>query len=259
MAQLKSELEIVHYLVAQGVSAAQPVPSHTGELLHQTEFDNLTYFGCVFEQAPGIFFHRDAINQERFFRAAGETMGLLHQTLKKFDRPRDFERFHWEADRWCDFEKCVPRHETAAWKLYQELRSWLARESTDPSLFGLVHGDFTINNLRIQDGAIAVFDFDSCCEHWYAYEIAAFLHYFGGQDDETRRLAYCSVLDGYARTGSLTAEMLGQIPPFGKMRLLFSFLVFAQEWGFHELSPQQETYFALRRRLFQAPPTWAAQ
>jgi hypothetical protein len=40
------------------------------------------------------------------------------------------------------------------------------------------------------------------------------------------------------------------------MRLLYSFLVFAEEWGFEGLSAPQQAYFAARRRLFGAAPTW---
>jgi Ser/Thr protein kinase RdoA (MazF antagonist) len=114
--------------------------------------------------------------------------------------------------------------------------------------------------MRILPERITLFDFDSCCEHWYAYEIATFLHFFGGgQDEATRRQVYEEVLDGYASVAPLDDRTLAAIPLFGKMRLLYSFLVFAEAWGFKGLSPEQETYFAVRRRLFKQDPTWPAR
>ncbi len=150
----------------------------------------------------------------------------------------------------------MPKAETEAWGLFNELQPWLAELPTDASAFGLIHGDFTVGNLRINGGEISLFDFDACCEHWYAYEIAAFLHFFGARDPAARQTAYDHFLAGYADARPVTAAMIGQIPLFGKLRLLYSFLVFAQEWGFEDLSEHQQRYFEIRRKLFLAPPTW---
>jgi len=40
------------------------------------------------------------------------------------------------------------------------------------------------------------------------------------------------------------------------LRLLYSFLVFAEEWGFDNLTAQQEAYFEQRRRAFSRESVW---
>jgi Ser/Thr protein kinase RdoA (MazF antagonist) len=134
--------------------------------------------------------------------------------------------------------------------------AWLDQQPTDSSYFGLIHGDYCIGNLRFKGDEINVFDFDACCRHWYAYDIAIFLHYFGAGKEKARKLAYDNFLEGYAATSRFDRLMQNQIPMFGKMRLLFSYLVFAEKWGFENLEEFQERYFELRRRLFEADPTW---
>ena len=40
-------------------------------------------------------------------------------------------------------------------------------------------------------------------------------------------------------------QLIHQIPVFAKMRLLYSFLVFAMEWGFEDLSPEHRKAITL--------------
>ncbi len=255
--QLRSELEFVRILSRRGVSVSDPVPSRSGGLVRPLNLNGQTYYASVFREAQGCeFANLPQTARRAFLREAGATMGRLHSEGRRFARPLGFQRFPWSDDRWMHFSTFVPEREREAWQLYRELESWTRELSKDPSLFGLIHGDFTILNMRIDGERITLFDFDSCCENWYGYEIATFLHYFGGLDPAARSEAYQEVLSGYAESAPLDDRMIAAIPLFGKMRLLYSYLVFAETWGFEDLSPEQEGYFALRRRLFSQEPTW---
>lgn len=101
-----------------------------------------------------------------------------------------------------------------------------------------------------------MFDFDASCVHFRAYEIATFLHVFGPLPADHKRRIYDSVLAGYGEVRPIDRELQRQIPRFAQLRLLYSYLVFAQEWGFDSLSPEQEAYFELRRRLLHGPWIW---
>lgn len=256
-AELESELQIVQHLGSRGLSVAEPLPSRTGKLLHTLEQDGETLHASVFREAPGAeFADLPATARRDVLRLAGRTMGRLHTEGRGFAPAAGLQRPSWSEDRWARFAALIPEREHEAWRLHEELQAWTRGLPRDPSLFGLIHGDFTILNMRILPERITLFDFDSCCGHWYGYEIATFLHYFGGQDGAARRRAYDAVLDGYAEAAGLDDRMLAAIPRFGKMRLLYSFLVFAEAWGFERLSPTQIEYFAVRRRLFTQEPIW---
>jgi hypothetical protein len=86
--------------------------------------------------------------------------------------------------------------------------------------------------------------------------LACFLHYFGARPEAERMVAYDTFLSGYSEQRVLDASLIQQLPRFGKMRLLYSFLVFGREWGFENLTPEQQEYFQVRRRLFSDAPTW---
>jgi amicoumacin kinase len=258
-AQIESELEIILHAGANGVVASQPIPSSSGKLTHAIQVDGTTYTACVFAEAPGRSFQDSPPKDEAtFFHSVGLATGRLHAALEHFEPSPSFIRFDWKEDRWARFAALVPQGEREAWELFEELSDWTAALTTDSSVFGFVHGDLTIANLRHTENEIALFDFDACCRHWYAYEIAIFLHYFGARGPEARKLAYESFFGGYAKARPVSSKLLEQIPLFGKMRLLYSFLVFAEEWGFENLDDDAQAYFELRRRLFRAPPTWPA-
>jgi Ser/Thr protein kinase RdoA (MazF antagonist) len=225
--------------------------------VHSVEHAGVRYCAVLFEQAPGRSLdarsdHRD----EGLLRHIGQTMGELHGALGAFEPSPRFTRFHWHEDRWRGFELHVPRREKEAWAAHDELMAWTASLSTDGNAFGLVHGDFTLMNFRLEQGRIALFDFDACCTHFRAYELATFLHVFGPLPAAQKRRVYDLVLDGYSRAQPLDAELLGQIPRFGHLRLLYSFLVFAQERGFEQLSAEQEADFERRRRVLAGPWIW---
>jgi Ser/Thr protein kinase RdoA (MazF antagonist) len=255
--EIASELHFIHYLASNDYPVAESIPSSGGDWVRRIEVEGSTYLASVFAEAPGREFSTGVDLDGEFFRMAGRSLGRLHRLAQEYTPPSGFTRFEWIMDRWHRFAELVPESEVEAWSLYNELQEWTAGLSCTPSTFGLIHGDFTILNMRIVPERITLFDFDACCHHWFAYEIACFLHYFGAGNADARRLAYQAVLEGYAEMNSVDAAMLHQIPLFGKMRLLYSFLVFAEEWGFDQLTPEQEAYFALRRRLFIAEPTWA--
>jgi Ser/Thr protein kinase RdoA (MazF antagonist) len=225
-----------------------------------TDVSGETFYASVFREAPGHEFAELTPSlRQNCLRLAGQTMGRLHREGRRFEPSRAFQRFRWPEDRWTRFPLLIPPREHEAWQLYRELEAWTRSLPRDPSLFGMIHGDFTILNMRILPERVTVFDFDSCCKHWYAYEIATFLHFFGGRDSATRSQVYNDVLDGYADEASIDERMLASIPWFGKMRLLYSFLVFAEVWGFEGLSSEQEEYFEVRRRLFIQDPVWPSR
>jgi Ser/Thr protein kinase RdoA (MazF antagonist) len=244
------------HLAGSGVPVSSPVADRNGAFLHERFFDGTIHFACVFHEAPGLSYAELPPGSDSWFLTeAGRTLARIHNAL---DDPAcsGWTRFHWSEDLWSQFAVYVPEREQAAWGLFARLQRELSGLPSGAPGFGLVHGDFTIMNLRAADGRVTAFDFDAACRHWRAHDLACFLHYFGARSESDRMLAYDRFLAGYSALRALGSDVVGQIPLFGQMRLLYSFLVFAKEWGFEDLSPDQQAYFDVRRRLFAQPPTW---
>ena len=255
--QILSELSIVQHVCDSGAPVSAPCPDREGSLIREGKASGATYFACAFRQAEGASYPEiEGQDHRAFFNDSGRTLAAIHNALDAFQPEPEFQRFRWDDDLWNAFAQIVPEREVAAWQLFEETTLWLATLPRNKSTFGFIHGDFTLMNLRILPGRVTAFDFDSSCEHWRAYDLACFLHYFGGQPRNDRMLAYDAFLAGYSALRALGTDLVKQIPRFGKMRLLYSFLVFGREWGFDRLTPEQEDYFRIRRRLFSEPATW---
>ena len=88
--------------------------------------------------------------------------------------------------------------------------------SRDPSVYGLIHADMHPGNILIDDGQLAVIDFDDAAWGWYAYDIAVVLvHYQGGPDLAAFERAY---LAGYRSVRPIAPEILALVPAFRLVR-----------------------------------------
>ncbi len=254
--QIESELHLLCYLHDESFPANVPVPARDGQLSREIELDGRSFTACVFSECPGVSFEQlPPTDLGGFCRNTGRTLGRLHAVLRAYKRPSEFTRLAWIEERWDQFDRVIPESETAAWALYTELRrSWAALE--EPADFGLVHGDFTVRNLHYTNDSVSLFDFDGCCDHWYAYDLACFLHFFSWRPLDQRRIVFGNLLEGYAESCSLSDAMLAQIPVFAKTKLLRGFLVYAIEYGLDNTSSELQRLFESRRRLFPQPPCW---
>jgi Ser/Thr protein kinase RdoA (MazF antagonist) len=249
-AQIESELAILRFLNARGIPVTQPIQSTAGEDVLEFESLDRHLIVCVFTECPGVSFQDHPANLSTFSFAVGKAMGRLHTVLTRFTKPTNFTRMLWHEDRWNRFAQIIPTTESEAWTLHEQLQeAWKTLDTS--SNFGMIHGDFTIRNLRYDNAQISLFDFDNSCEHWYGYELACFLHHFVGHPDAQKSLVYNGLIRGYAEEVAITQAFLEQLPFFAKMKLLRSFFVSAEEWGFVDLTPEQNALFEMRRRQFR--------
>jgi Ser/Thr protein kinase RdoA (MazF antagonist) len=108
----------------------------------------------------------------------------------------------------------------------------------------LIHGDFGETNYRFQGDRLTVFDFDDCCRHWFAYDLAVTIYPHGWRREGLQLLEH--LLEGYAEKTSLNTT-LAELTMFCQWRQIYMFLVYARKWGFNDLSPQQAEWFARKR------------
>ena len=89
-------------------------------------------------------------------------------------------RFAWDEDDCIlNAERYLPQSESVVWAEYRRLMDWLHKLPKDDQSFGLIHGDFGATNYRYKDNRLCVFDFDDCCYHWFAYDLAITIYPHG--------------------------------------------------------------------------------
>jgi Ser/Thr protein kinase RdoA (MazF antagonist) len=226
--EIVSEIELLNYLEVNSFPSNRSVPSISGSQIVQTEHAEQVYFLVVFTECPGHEIRPMASLDEALIQSCGSVMSKLHNQLAEFQLKHSFTRPNWQDERWPSFHLAVPALEEHAWNLHGELSAWW-RNLDYASETQLIHGDFTIRNIRYVGNDISLFDFDGCCTHFAGYEIACFLHHFRTLGDDARSSIASSFFRGYAENRDVSRELLESLPMFCMMKLLRSFQVLYEE------------------------------
>ena len=245
--QIEAELDFVSYLHRGGASVSPPLTSLNGRAVEKMRGTGQDLLACAFEEAEGEPFAFNSHESNiKHFRLRGRTLGRIHALAKRYVPPANSRRFTWdEDDRILEAESFLPRSESVVWAEYHRLLGWLRGLPKDGQSFGLIHGDFGATNCRQQDNRLSVFDFDDCCYHWFAYDLAVTIYPHGRRKEAAALLD--SLLEGYSEENVWDARLTGDLTEFCRLRLLYMFLTYAKKWGFSDLSDWQAGWFAQKR------------
>lgn len=255
--QIEAELDFIIHLHRGGISVALPVPSNAGQFVEEIALMNNAIFACVFEQAEGkrfIYESGEASNKEHF-RLRGRMLGQIHALSKTYLPASSFRRFAWdEDDLLIDAENFLPKSEKIVWQEYNALKERLHGLPQSEQTYGLIHGDLGETNYRYRDSRLNIFDFDDCCYHWFAYDLAVTIYPHGWRKEGLQLLDW--LLEGYSENMSLTVK-LTDVELFCQWRLIYMFLVYARKWGFEDLSHRQAQWFAQKRENIARGYQWS--
>jgi len=255
--QVEAELDFIAYLKRGGVSAMLPLAAATGRLIEELPLANGLLFACVYEAAKGEWFSYDsATSHKEHFRLRGRTLGQIHVLSTAYVPADSFRRFAWDEDKLLlDIDGFLPKSEKIVWREYDVLKERLKDYPKSSQTFGLIHGDFGETNYRHQDARLNIFDFDDCCYHWFAYDLAITIYPHGWRREGLQLLDW--LLEGYSENMQLDVQLV-DITMFCQWRLLYMFLVYARKWGFENLSAQQAEWLARKRENIARGYAWSA-
>ena len=244
--QLEAELEFVAYLRQGGINAMLPIASVNGRLVEEINRAENFLLACVFEEAEGERFRYDSVKfPKEHFKHRGGTLGQIHALSKTYLPSGDYRRFSWNEDKLLvETDNFLPKSEKIIWSEYEKLKEELQNYSKSSETFGLIHGDFGETNYRYQDEQLNIFDFDDCCYHWFVYDIAITIYPHGWRNEGLQLLE--RLLEGYSEKMELSVTLV-DITMFCQWRLIYMFLVYAEKWGFENLSEQQAMWFEQKR------------
>jgi Ser/Thr protein kinase RdoA (MazF antagonist) len=245
--QIEAELDFIRYLHRGGVSVSIPIPSLNGLGTEKMQIANDIFFACVFEEAEGAPFTFGSHESNlKHFRLRGEALGRIHALAKKYDPSVSPRRFTWDEDDCVrNAERYLPQSENVVRAEYHQLMEWLHSYPKDEQSYGLIHGDFGPTNYRYLDGCLNVFDFDDCCYHWFAYDLAITIYPHGWRKEARALLE--ALLEGYSEEATWRTESIADLTSFCRLRQLYMFLTHAKKWGFSDLSGQQASWYAQKR------------
>lgn len=177
---------LMEALAAGGAAVVRPVPAPTGHLTMTVATALGPMHAMVVEAASGEQLDVEDLDEERA-RAWGAALAAVHDSAAPTgaDLPEAFTELAEIPARFAD--------DSALVKAVARLAERIAALPGDASRFGIVHGDFELDNLAWEDGRATAFDFDEAAFSWYAADIAYALRDLTGPDgrfaEEHRGLA----------------------------------------------------------------------
>lgn len=162
-------------LAGLGAAVARPVPNAAGALTATVATALGPVHAMVVEAAPGGELDLADLT-EAGARAWGAALATLHDTAAGIETglPDAFTELGEVADR---FPGDPALAEAAA-----RLDGRLAGLPRDRTRYGVVHGDFELDNLAWDAGRATAFDFDEAARSWHAADVAYALRDLTGPD-----------------------------------------------------------------------------
>ncbi len=227
-AEIASELAWIAALREAGIVTTPAVleRAHGGQIA-AFDLDGAPREAVAFAFMPG---HEPSPEDDlaEGFRELGAISARLHAHAQAWPRPAGFARKTWDFDstvgrtpHWGDWRGGLGL--TAAGtaileRAAAELERRLAAYGTGPGRFGLIHADLRLANLLVEDGRIAVIDFDDCGFGWYGFDFAAAVSFF--ETDPQVPALMEAWIAGYRSVAPLAAEDAAMLPTFVMLRRL---------------------------------------
>lgn len=257
---IMGEVDWLNHLVANGVSAAQVIPSLAGRMAEVFPDGALPapdkhdeYFCAVsFVKAPGHTVGKDEWIPP-LWTVLGRLVGRMNFLARTYQPPEErFRRPDWRQEQNDFADRYLPPSEADVVQVYHQALDELGCLLRTPDDYGLVHQDVHRGNFLLDGDRITLFDFDDLQYSWFAYDIAMALYYALPPDAGPKDAAYARhfldcFLEGYFRENALDSRWLAEIPRFLKMRELELYVAIHRSYDLDHLDPWCQRFMNGRR------------
>lgn len=171
LTDLEGEIELIRYLRRRGFPAWGPIKSCGGDYVLSLSAKCGKFYATAFYDAAGVPLRKSGLSDAICF-AYGKTLGRFHKLSAGYEpkvKIRTHENYLNEMEAL--FLKLCP--EDAVKDRAAELRRELSALPNDSLYYGLVHFDFTVDNVYYDEKheVCRVTDFDDSMYHFYALDI----------------------------------------------------------------------------------------
>ena len=217
--EIEAELALLRWLASQGMLVATPIASDRGRWVETVETDLGTFHAVVFTALEGAQPESDELSAAQF-EQWGATLGQLHATMRRFPDPQAIAARRACANTLALARAAAAHDDPRVQAEYDYLSAWLAALPATATNYGLIHGDFELDNLFWQDdgATIAMLDFDECSHCWYVADIAFALRDLFENGVDLSNPSFGAFMRGYARHAAVDDDLLAQLPTW--MRLV---------------------------------------
>jgi Ser/Thr protein kinase RdoA (MazF antagonist) len=256
--QIQGEVDWINYLARGGAAVARAVPSAGGRLVEAIDDGHGEQFlATAFVKAPGAK-PWTVDKPADYFERYGRLLGRMHALTQKYQPSNPaWTRPQWDDPLLLDVAGFLPASETIALEKHHAVVEHLRTLPRDRGSFGLIHHDAHEANLFLAaDGTLTLFDFDDCCYHWFADDIAIVLFYAATNYEDAAAFAaefLPRFLAGYRQANLLDPRWLAEIPAFLKLREIDLYAVIHRSFDVENLDdPWCARYMRGRRERIES-------
>ena len=218
--ELAAELDWIQFLSANGLSVAYPLPSSRGNLVETLSGGSSDYYAAVFRKAPGHPLRLTDFS-DTVVAVWGAYIGRIHALTQRYSVPSGIQRrAAWRDELTLQVAlRSVDARGGRGSDILFQLLEWQQGLEQPADAYGLVHADLHHGNFFVHDSTITAFDFDDCCYHWFAYDLAVPWFYLrseyrsSGVEFSEERL-FDIFLTGYAQHHTLRSAWMKRIETF---------------------------------------------
>ncbi|MDN3241693.1 phosphotransferase enzyme family protein [Glycomyces tritici] len=201
---------LMERLAENGTPVVRPVRADSGRLTVTVPTAHGPMRAMVVEAAAGEEADADELTADRA-RAWGRALAIVHRDAADVDAvlPQAFGELAEAAERFpgdAELAEAVAR-----------LGERVAALPRDNARFGVVHGDFELDNLAWEGDRATAFDFDEAAHSWYAADVAFALRDLTGPDGavaEERRALVEAFIAGYRGVRGFTEAEVASLRLF---------------------------------------------
>ncbi len=209
-----------------GCRSSNPYDPVTIVLWKRSSPSTAFFTPCCWRHLTGNQYDIDELDEDGF-RRWGASLGQLHAALRRYPSSNGFQRRTLrdeldEAGRW------IPDGAVAVKDELNHLEAALSSMPIDSDRYGIIHGDFELDNLVWQDQTAQMLDFDDCKQSWFIADIALALRDrfdTGASVDDAGVHAF---LYGYAQNFTLPPDASEQLPVFSRLARLLQYTKIAR-------------------------------
>ena len=219
LVDVESEIELLQYLKSNGASVSFPIADKQDNAIQTIVAPEGERFAALFSYAEGSSLMSDMTIEQS--RIAGREFAKIH--MLTVNRQLKNQRSQLNLTGLLDsssfmIEPFIDDKNNDLTNL-REVIMKLKKKFTSVALneldCGICHGDFHPANYHISErNKITIYDFDSCCVGYFAYDIATFYYWIVRAYKNAKRIMG-SFLRGYQEIRKLSELEIALMPYFG--------------------------------------------
>ncbi|WDV56537.1 phosphotransferase [Streptomyces coeruleorubidus] len=219
--------ELMTRLSDGGSTVVRPVAAESGALTMTVATGLGAMHAMVVEPAPGAEVDVSDLTESRAWQW-GEALARLHRDAAGLDAglPESFGELADIGERFADDAELVEATARLA-----DVMSELPRCQ---DRWGVVHGDFELDNMAWEEGGPIAYDFDEAALSWYAADIAYAVRDLTdhtGRPATGHRARFDAFLDGYRSVRPFDDEDLGRLQLFAGLHAAASLVRITRALG----------------------------